>query len=369
LTDHRIHNLAQILVDHSAKIIPGDRVLIEATTAAEPLVRELFASILKRGGHPHLLLEFPDQELVFFEHANEAQLDFMPTFRKLAYDEFESRIRIHSDTNPQALTSIDPARQARRQRALAPILRSQIWRGAEKNFKWVTTLFPTQAYADEAGMSLKDYENFVYRACYADIETKNPVEKWRVFENRQAEIIEKIEGHDRVEVRGPNVDLNLSIKGRVFKNSFGEHNMPDGEIFTGPVEKSVNGWVRFNYPAIFQGRVVEGIELTFKRGKVINATASKNEGFLLEMLNIDEGARYAGEFAIGTNFNINRFIGHILFDEKIGGSFHIALGSGYPETGSINRSIIHWDMICDLREDSVIMVDGELIYRNGDFVI
>jgi aminopeptidase len=158
------------------------------------------------------------------------------------------------------------------------------------------------------------------------------------------------------------------VKGRIFKNSFGENNMPDGEIYTGPVEKSVNGWVRFTYPAIIHGRVVEGVELTFKRGKVIQATARKNQNFLLEMLEVDAGARYLGEFAIGTNFNINRFTHHILFDEKIGGSFHLALGAGYPDTGSLNKSIIHWDMICDMRTDSVILVDGELIYRDGKFV-
>jgi aminopeptidase len=172
-----------------------------------------------------------------------------------------------------------------------------------------------------------------------------------------------------VEVRGPNVDLVLSIKGRRFRNSYGRHNMPDGEIYTGPVEDSVNGWVRFTYPAIIQGRVVEGVELTFKKGKVIKATAKTNEDFLHEMLNVDKGAKYVGEWAVGTNFNIDRFTGHILFDEKIGGSFHMALGAGYPETGSVNRSIIHWDMICDMRKDSVIMVDGELVYRNGEFVL
>lgn len=369
MADHRIYNLAQILVDHSAKINPGDRVLLEATTAAEPLVRELYAAILTRGGHPHLELEFAEQELIFFKHANEAQLDFIPTFRKLAYDEFESRIRIHSDTNPQALTEIDPGKQARRQRTLAPILQSQMSRGAEENFKWVTTLFPTQAYAEAAGMHLKDFEDFVYQACFADLETEDPVLKWKAFETRQAQIINKITGHDHLEILGPNVDLNLSIKGRLFKNSFGENNMPDGEIFTGPVENSVNGWVRFNYPAITQGRIVEGVELTFKQGKVTNASATKNVEFLHEMINIDEGASYVGEFAIGTNYHINRFIGHILFDEKIGGSFHLALGSGYPETGSVNRSIIHWDMICDLREDSFIKMDGELIYQNGEFLI
>jgi len=369
LTDPRVQKFAQILVDHSAKIAPGDRVLIEATTAAEPLIKALYATILDRGGQPHLQLAFPDQESIFFEHAGDAQLDFTPTFTKLAYDEFESRIKIHSETDLHALADIDPARQSRRQRALAPILRAQMWRGAEKNFKWVTTLFPTQGYADQAGMSLAEYEDFVYRACFANLEVDDPVAQWKEFETRQAAIIERIEGHDRVEVRGPHVDLTLSIRGRRFRNSFGEHNMPDGEIYTGPVEDSVNGWVRFTYPAIIQGRVVESVELTFKKGKVIKATAEKNQGFLREMLEVDAGAKYVGEWAVGTNFNIDKFTGHILFDEKIGGSFHMALGAGYPETGSVNRSIIHWDMICDMRQESVILVDSELIYRNGEFVV
>lgn len=369
MTDKRIRKFAKILVEHSANIQPGDRVLIEATTAAEPLINEVYTHILDRGGHPHLELSFPKQEELFFKHANETQLDFIPTFRKLAYDQFESRIRIHSETNPRALTNVDPEKQARRQKALAPILRSQMWRGAEKTFKWVTTLYPTEAYAEEAGMDYEEYKDFVFKACFADEATKDPVSSWKGFEERQRGIIERIEGQDKVEVRGPNVDLTLSIKGRKFKNSFGEHNMPDGEIYTGPVEKSVNGWVRFTYPAIMGGRVVEGVELTFKNGKVIEATAKKNQDFLLKMLETDTGARYVGEFAIGTNFQIDRFIGHILFDEKIGGTFHMALGAGYPETGSLNKSIIHWDMICDLRQDSVILVDGELIYKNGDFVL
>ncbi|MFH1636436.1 MAG: aminopeptidase [Chloroflexota bacterium] len=368
MTDIRIQKLANILVTHSTRIQPGDRVLIEATTAAEPLVRALYAAILDHGGHPHLLLTIPDQEVLFFDHAGDDQLDFMPTFQKLAYDTFEARIRIHSDTNPRALTEVDPARHARRQKALAPILRAQMWRGAEKTFKWVTTLFPTEAYAKEAGMDLKDYEDFVYNSCFADEKTADPIAAWKAIEDEQQNYIERIEGHDKVEVRGPNVDITLSVKGRVFKNSFGENNMPDGEIFTGPVEKSVNGWVRYTYPAIIHGRVVEGVELTFKRGKVVKATAEKNQDFLLEMLDIDAGARYVGEFAVGTNFNISRFTHQILFDEKIGGSFHMALGAGYPDTGSLNKSIIHWDMICDLRTDSVILVDGELVYRNGEFV-
>jgi aminopeptidase len=368
LSSARIKKFATILVDHSTKIQPGDRVAIEATTAATPLVRELYIRILERGGHPHLLYALPDQEELLYTYGSEEQLTFIPTFRKLAYEQFESRIRIHSMTNTRALSNMDAAKGTFRQKALSPILETQMRRGAEKAFKWVSTLFPTEAFAMEANMGSHEFEDFVYRACHADDETPDPIAFWQGVKEKQKRYVDRIEGRDKVNVRGPNVDLTLSVKGRKFRNSHGVHNMPDGEIFTGPVEESVTGWVRFSYPAIYQGRVVEGIELNFDQGKVVKASAEKNEKLLLEMLDIDPGAKYVGEFAIGTNFQIDRFIGNILFDEKIGGTFHMALGAGYPETGSKNKSMIHWDMICDLRSDSSIIVDGEVVYRNGEFV-
>jgi aminopeptidase len=368
LADTRIEKLARILVEHSAGIGLGDRVAIEATTVAEPLVRALVIHVLKSGGHPHLLIDLPDNDDIFLTYARNEQLDFIPTFQHLAYEQFESRIRINSSVNTRALSGADPLRQRRRQKALSTILQLQMKRGAEKKFRWVSTLYPTNAFAMEAEMSLREYQDFVFRACHADEETIDPVKSWKEVEKFQANIVARIEGHDKVEIRGPNVDLKLSIKGRTFRNASGQHNMPDGEIYTGPVEDSVDGWVRFSYPAISQGRVVEGVELFFEQGRVIKATATKNQDFLFNMLESDSGARYLGEFAIGTNFQINRFTGNILFDEKIGGTFHVALGAGYPETGSKNKSIIHWDMICDLRQDSEILVDGQLIFRNGEFV-
>ncbi len=366
MADVRVEKLAQILVDHSAEIKPGDRVAIEATTAAEPLVRALCATILERGGFPHLLLELPDQEEILFAHARDEQLEAVPTFRKLAYDQFESRIRIHSDTNPRALSSVDPARQRRRQKASASILETQMRRGADRSFKWVTTLYPTEGYASEAEMSLGDFEDFVYRACHAD--QADPVAYWNQVETSQKKIVERIKGHDQVVLRGPNVDLTLSIKWRKFLNAAGKSNMPDGEVFSGPVEDSVNGFVRFSYPAIYSGVLVEDVELTFSEGKVTNAHAEKNLPFLMEMLESDAGARYVGEFAIGNNYEIDRFSHNILFDEKLGGSFHMALGAGYPETGSHNKSIIHWDMICGMQKDSEILMDGEVVYKDGKFV-
>jgi aminopeptidase len=365
MADARVEKLAQILVDHSAEIKPGDRVAIEATTAAQPLVRALCIAILDRGGYPHLLMDLPDQDEILFAHAKDEQLDAIPTFRKLAYEQFESRIRVHSSTNPRALSSVNPARQQRRQKALASILATQMRRGADRSFKWVTTLFPTEGYAIEAEMSLSAFEDFVYRACHAD--QADPVAYWNKVEAKQHKIVERIEGHKDVILHGPNVDLSLSIQGRKFLNASGKCNMPDGEVFSGPVEDSVNGFVRFTYPAIYSSVLVEGVELTFSNGKVTKAHAEKNEAFLMEMLESDPGARYVGEFAIGTNYEIDRFSHNILFDEKLGGSFHMALGAGYPETGSVNKSIIHWDMICGMQKDSEILLDGEVVYKNGKF--
>ncbi len=366
MTDLRVQKFAKVLVEHSARVVPGDRVLIEATTAAEPLVRELFIQILEKGGHPHPLISFPGQEESFLRYANDQQLEFVPTFMKLAYDQFESRIRIHSSTNTRGLTNIDPAKLQKRGKASGIITETQMRRGAEGAFKWVTTLYPTNAYAQEAGMSLQEYEDFVFNAVHAHED--DPIAYWKSTAARQQKAIDFLADKDIVTLRGPNVDLSLSIKGRRFMNSTGVYNMPDGEIFTGPVEDSVNGWVRFTYPAIYGGVAVEGAELTFNRGRVEQARADKNQDYLIKMLESDSGARYLGEFAIGTNFDINRFTGNILFDEKIGGTFHMALGAGYPETGSHNKSAIHWDMICDLRTDSEIHVDGELFYKNGQFV-
>ena len=371
MADPRVVNFAKVLVEHSARVVPGDRVLIEATTAAEPLVRELYIQILEKRGHPHPMIGFPGmvpfiQDDLYLTYAKDTQLDFVPTFHKIGYDQFEGRIRIHSATNTRATTNLDPVKAQRRGKATSTITESQMRRGAEGVFKWVTTLYPTDAYAQDAGMSLKQYEDFVFGAVHAHEE--DPIAYWQSTATGQQKAINFLAGKSQVVMHGPNVDLTLSIKGRKFMNSTGMYNMPDGEIFTGPVEDSVNGWVKFTYPAIYGGVAVEGAELTFVRGRVEQAKAEKNQEYLIKMLESDSGSRYLGEYAIGTNFDINKFTGNILFDEKIGGTFHMALGAGYPETGSRNKSAIHWDMICDLRTDSEILVDGELFYKNGQFV-
>jgi aminopeptidase len=371
LSDLRVQKYAKILVEHSTRVSPGDRILIEATTAAEPLIRELFVQILEQGGIPHPMIALSgmmpfSQDELYLTYAKDTQLDFVPTFYKLAYDQFEGRIRIHSATNTHGTTNIDPRKVQRRSKALSPVTEAQMRRGGEGKFKWVTTLYPTDAYAQDAGMSLHEYEDFVFKAVHA--EEEDPIAYWKRTSVEQQKAIDFLSDKAQVVLRGPNVDLALSIKGRRFNNSIGVNNMPDGEIYTGPVEESVNGWVRFTYPAIYGGVAVEGAELTFSNGRVSTAKAEKNQEYLLRMLESDAGSRYLGEFAIGTNRDINRFTGNILLDEKIGGSFHMALGAGYPETGSKNRSAIHWDMICDIRKDSEILADGEPFYKDGQFV-
>ena len=255
LTDSRIQKLAHILVDHSAAVQPGDRVAIETTTNAEPLVREVYELVLQRGGHPHLLLNLPDQDKLFFKHASDAQLDFTPTFQKLVTDQFEvvpahPGGRGHPGTEERASrTAVTPAKGhgTGAQHACCAAAAMIPCAGS-------LTQFPTEAYAKDAGMSFEEYQNFLFSACHADDNTPDPVAHWAEIREQQKKFIARIEGHDKVKLFGPNVDLSLSIKGRKFNNSHGRHNMPDGEIYTGPVEHSVNGWVRFTYPAVYQGR-------------------------------------------------------------------------------------------------------------------
>ncbi len=365
--DIRTERLGRVLADYSVNVQPGQRVGILAYPSATPLVQAVYERILERGGHPIPLGLFPELKEIFLLKGNDEQLSFVDPFLAMMYGEFDALINIISESNTRELSAVDPARQKLRNRAMVEVKQRYMDRGATGELKWNIVQFPTEAYAQESDMSLRAYEDFVYSACYCDQD--DPVAEWQRIHDEQEQAIQWLTGKRDVKISGPNAEVTLSIDGRTFLNSDGHHNMPSGEIYTGPVEESVNGWVRFTYPAITSGREVEGIELWFEQGKVVKATAKKGEEYLLQMLDTDEGARYLGEFAIGTNYGIKRFTKNILFDEKIGGSFHMAVGGGYPDTGSKNRSAIHWDMICDMRDGGEIVVDGEVLYRNGNFLI
>jgi len=367
MADYRVDNLAKVIVEYCLSVKPKERVAVTGSTLSEPLMLAVQREVLRAGGYPHLFPSFPGSEYIRFSESNDDQLDFVSPVMKMVLEEFECLASLYSMANTKALTSIDPTKQGRVAKAQADLMKRYMERGATGELKWVVTMFPTNAHAQDAEMSLAEFEDYVYSTMYAD--TDDPVKKWRRIYDEQQRYVDWLSGKEELVVKGPNVDLTLSIKDRAFINCDGVDNMPSGEIFTGPVEDSVEGWVRFTYPAIRMGREVEGIELKFEKGKVIEATAEKNEPFLLEMLEVDDGARYVGEFAIGTNKRINRFIKNILFDEKAGGTIHMALGAGYPESGSVNKSGIHWDMICDMRDGGQIFVDGELFYESGEFKI
>jgi aminopeptidase len=367
MNDPRITKLADVLVNYSTSVQPGEWVGVLGDLGALPLVRAVYEAVVRAGGNPTLMLSDEVMARQFLRLANDEQLTWLDPSQDLYYNQADVYIRMLANQNTRAMTNIDPKIVQKMQAARRPWLETRMRRASEGAMKWVGTLFPTEGLAQEAGMSLEEYTDFVFSACFADKD--DPVAEWRKMGAMQDEKINWLKGKKAVKLQGPNIDLELSIDGRIFINACGERNMPDGEIFTGPVEDSVMGWVKFTYPSIVQGRAVEGIELKFEQGKVVQASAQKHEDLLFTQLDADAGSRYLGEFAIGTNFGIDKFTGQILFDEKIGGTVHMAVGLGYPDTGSKNKSSVHWDMICDMRTDSTIHVDGDLFYKNGQFVV
>ncbi len=367
MADPRMQKLADILVNYSTKVKTGDWVLVWPNTVALPLAREVYRCVLRAGGHPTMRLADDDLDEVFMTEASDEQLQWMSPVTQATVSQVNAIIRLNAAHNTRALMGVDPVKSRTRQAARRELMEIYDKRAASKELRWVTTQYPCQAHAQEAGMSLREYEDFIYRATFAD--QPDPVASWQAVHDRQQHWVDWLKGKREVHVRGPNVDLTLSIVERSFINSDGQNNMPSGEIFTSPVEDSAKGWIRFTYPAVRMGRAVEGVSLEFQNGKVVAASAEKNPEYLNTMLDSDEGARYLGEFAIGTNYAIQRFTRNTLYDEKIGGTIHLALGNGFPEAGGVNKSTLHWDMVCDMRQDSTIYVDGELFYQDGQFQV
>ena len=364
-----LSKMADVIVNYSLAVQPGERVLIRSTSpAGQPLAQAIYQAALQAGSEAFTYIHMADEDVLAIEATDNPELlGAVNPMLKLMYETCHAVVRIDAPENPRVLSDYPPEMQRARARSGAAVIHIQMEREGNGSMRRCTTQFPTRGLAQAAGMSQRQYANFVFEACKLHLD--DPVAAWRQVEQTQQQLVDWLAGKNNVHVRGKNIDLHLSIDGRKFINACGTCNFPDGEIFTGPVEDSINGWVRFSYPAFYRGNEVVGAELTFENGVITKATATKNEEFLLSVLDTDPGARRLGEFAIGTNREIQRFTGSILFDEKIGGTVHMAVGQGYPETGSINQSSIHWDMICDLRDDSEITVDGELFYKDGEFVV
>lgn len=361
MVDPRVEHLAEVLVHYSTEVKEKEVVLIGGSTLAAPLIREIYKKVLQVGAYPRLRLSLPEMGKVFYDLARDHQLSYLSPIDLYEAEHTDVFINIQSEANTKTLTSVAPEKQAVTTRTRKP-LRDIIL----KKDRWVLTLFPTEAYAQDAEMSLEEFEDFVYRATFADRE--DPIAAWRELSARQQRLVDFLNQAHTIRIVGPDTELSMSVEGRKFINSDGHYNMPSGEVFTGPVENSVEGYIRFSFPVCREGKEVEDVRLEFREGRVVRATARKNESYLHRMLEVDEGARYVGELGMGTNWGIDRFIKNILFDEKIGGTIHLALGNSYPETGGVNQSALHWDMIRDLREEGEIYVDGRLFYKNREFI-
>jgi aminopeptidase len=365
--DSRADALAQILVRYSTRVGKGDVCVIQATTPAEVLVQAVYEEVLRAGGLPILQISTEGAQAAFYDLASDEQLDWIPPTSEWVAENADARIAIMADVNARELSGTDPKKQARVSKARRGLMETSMRRAAAGEHRWALTLFPTHAYASEAGMSLRDYEDFYYAACLAT--DGEPVTAWERQADEVKRLAEWIDGKEEVRVTGPGTDITLGVAGRRWIPCYGEHNMPDGEFFTGPVEDSANGEIAFSFPASYGGRTVSGVRMRFEDGKVVDASADQGEEFLLEMLDTDEGARRLGELGIGTNYGISTGTKEILLDEKIGGTVHMAVGMSYPETGGSNSSAVHWDMVCDLRQGGALVVDGVELQRDGKFLV
>ena len=366
LRDPRVDRMAKVLVEYSLGVRPGWLVTVSGSVAATPLIEAVCEHTLRLGAHPTLLMDLPSLGDLLLREGNDEQLQFINPFQALMVERADAVLRISSQVNTRSTNSVDPARLAQARKAQASIADGYT-RRIELNRPYCLTLFPTEAYAQDAEMSLGEFENFVFHACLLDGED-DPAELWRAVSREQQTIVDWLAGRKTVHVELAGTDLTMSIEGRNFVNSDGKRNFPSGEVFTSPVEASVQGHISFSYPASYNGRSVQGVKLVFKEGVVSEHHADTGEDFLTAMLDLDEGSRKLGEFAIGTNKGVTRPTRNILFDEKIAGTIHCALGNAYPNAGGTNKSALHWDMVSDMQHGRIV-VDGLTLYENGKFVI
>ena len=354
--------LARLAVNYAVSVKKGDKVFIQGPALAKELIQALYIECLKSGGLPLVLVDVEGLQELLFKYGSEEQLMYVPK-------EYLSMMREFGDYNTHKLATADPKAIAKSRSSpeFLELRKIHSERSAKGELNWVIVPFPCHSFAQEANMDVFSYSEFVEKALLLDKE--DPVKEWTEIEKKQDEIVEILDKVENIHVLGEDTDLTLSVKGRKWVNCCGHRNLPDGEVFTGPVEDSVNGHIRFTYPGIYMGNEIENIYLEFKEGKLVKATADKGENLLQELIAIENADRI-GEFAIGTNFGVTNFTKNMLFDEKMGGTMHCALGLGFPETGSKNQSAIHWDILKDMKlPGSKIIADGRIIYEEGQWKI
>ena len=359
---------AKVLVDYSAKVRRGELTIISASTPlAAPLIKEIYKQVLLKGAFPVVRCGLDGITETFFKYATDKQLEYIDPMLQLQYEKAQNFISIGSPFNTKSLSKADTSKMAKRSAATKPLTEIMLERAARKELKWVIANFPTHALAQEARMSLDEYTEFLIKACYLNLQ--DPVKKWKKIDQAQKKITEFLNIVEKIHIIGEDTDITFGVKGRKWKSCAGECNFPDGEIYTSPVEDDVNGDIYFDYPQIYRGNEANKVHLKIKKGRVVDVKAERGEDYVIKMFDMDEGSRGIGEIAIGTNDMIQEVTGNILFDEKIGGSIHMAIGASYPETGGKNVSGLHWDMIKNMKNGGKIFADDTLIYENGKFLI
>ncbi len=351
--DIRTRKLARLIVRYSLNVKPDTNVIISGGTEANEFILELYKEIILRGAHPFIDLTIPGMKDFYYKYATDKQLKKFPELRNHIVRNSQFYIGINTSSNTRELTSISPKKIIVREKVVDSI-KNYIVNEKDK-IRRVTVGFPCIALAQDAEMSFNEYENFIYSAC---------LQRWNMLGKRLDKIAKIFEKGKFVHLIGEGVDLKLSIKGKNCISDKGEENMPGGEVFMAPVRESLNGWIKFDYPRIVSGKQISGVFLRFENGKVIEAKADKNEDFFRELLKTDENASYVGELGIGCNPKINRYTNDLLFDEKINGTIHLALGMAYKENGGGNDSAIHLDIVKDMKKSKIIL-DGKVIQNNG----
>ncbi|MFA5522874.1 MAG: aminopeptidase [Tissierellales bacterium] len=366
MRDIRLQKLAHLIINYSLGIKKDEYLHITGSVATEPLLKELYREALRVGAYPEITAGVEGISEILLKDGSDEQLKFVSPVNKTIAEKYDATIHLLGGVNTKELAGVDPQRIVARRRGLKEIVDIKNKREANGEYRWCLTQFPTHSDAQEGSMSLEEYEDFVFKAGLIDKD--DPTAEWKRISEEQEKVVKYLDKKKDIRIVSKETDLRMSTSGRKWVNCDGKVNFPDGEVFTGPVEDSVEGHIRFSFPGIYAGKEIEDIRLTFEKGKVVKAEAAKGEDLLLALLDTDAGSRTLGEIAIGTNYGIQQFTRNMLFDEKIGGTVHAAVGASYPSTGAKNESTVHWDMLCDMRDGGKIYADGELFYENGKFI-
>jgi aminopeptidase len=358
MIDPRVKKLAELLVDYSVFVKKGENVIISGSSNEADLINEIYRLVIKRGAYPYVDVGLPGMSYIYYKNASIEQLKKYPKIRDYIIKSCQKYIGIGSPTNTREFSNIDPSKLAIRSKVTRPI--SDYVVNSQPKMYRTTLDYPVPALAQDAEMSTEEYEDFLFSACLLD---------WKKLSKRFTHLQKVLNSGKVVRIVGEDTDLTLRIYKKSFVVDDGKENMPGGEIFCAPEKFSAEGHIRFTYPAIRDSVQVDNIYIEFKKGKVVKATADKNEKFLKQMIALDKGSCYLGELGIGMNPKVTKFTKNLLFDEKIGGTIHLALGMAYKQCGEPNKSALHWDIVKDLRKGGAIYLDGKLIQKNGKWLV